>query len=119
MSELIAATESFRAKVAYAVAHSSIAPMITHVAWGSGTSPSSHDDTVLQAEVVRTPVGSQAPSGVTLSINAEVDGDLTQGAALTEVGLIDSDGDLAGRRVFSPLQLDPGTRLKTTFNLIF
>jgi hypothetical protein len=89
------------------------------VAWGTGTSPSSHDDTALQAEVARTPVSSQSPSGVTLTIEAEVDGDLTQGATLTEVGLIDSDGGLAGRRVFSPLQLDPGTRLKTTFNLIF
>lgn len=119
MSELIAATEGFRAKVSFAVANGSLAPTITHVAWGSGSAPSSHGDTELSNQVIETPIISAIPEGVTLSIEAEVSGDLTQGATLTEVGLIDSDGDLAGRRVFSPLQLDVGTKLKTKFNLIF
>lgn len=119
MSELIAATEVFRSKVAYAVANGTLAPTITHVAWGSGTRLPSHDDMSLEIEVVRTPITSALPSGVTLDLEAEISGETSLGATLTEVGLIDADGDLAGRRVFSPLQLDFGTRLKTNFSLIF
>lgn len=119
MSELIAATEAFRSKVAIAVAHGYAAPTITHVAWGSGSDLERPEDIQLQNEVARTIVSNRTPDGVTLSITAEINGEQTSGATLTEVGLIDSDGDLAGRRVFSPIQLDSGTSITTTFNLIF
>jgi len=119
VSDVIPATTQFRAKVAAAVAAGGRVPAITHVAWGTNGDPASPDETDLGAEVHRQAVDAATPDGVLLHITGTLAGDDVQGHAIREIGIFDSDGELAGRRAFSPLELDPGTEIDATLDLQF
>lgn len=119
MSDVIPATTQFRAKVAAAVAAGGSVPAITHVGWGTNGDPPSPDQTALGDEVHRQAVDSATADGVLLTVLATLRGDDVQGHAIREIGLFDADGDLAARRVFSPLELDPGTEIDATLDLQF
>lgn len=119
MSDVIPATTHFRAKVAAAVAAGSAVPAITHVAWGTHGAPADPSETELGDEVHRQSVESATPEGVRLLVTGVLKGEDVTGHAIREIGLIDSDGGLAGRRAFSPLELDPGTEIDATVELQF
>lgn len=119
MSEVIPATEQFRAKVAAAVAAGGNVPAITHVAWGTNGDPASPDETALGSEVHRQAVDAATADGVILTVTGTLAGDDVQGHAIREIGIFDADGELAGRRAFSPLELDPGTEIDATLDLQF
>jgi phage-related tail fiber protein len=119
VSDVIPATEQFRTKVAAAVAAGSAVPAITHAAWGTNGDPASPTETALGAEVHRQAVATATPDGVLLHITATLAGDDVIGHAIREIGLFDSDGDLAARRAFSPLELDSGTEIDATLDLQF
>ena len=118
MSEIIPATKVFRSKVAAAVAAGGSVPAITYVAWGTDGTAETQDDVTLGAEIVR-----QAPTtsadGTVLTVDAVLQGDDVVGSTLREVGIIDSDGDLAGRRAFAPKQLEAETDIEATLELQF
>lgn len=119
MSEVIPALEQFRTKVAAAVAAGGSVPAITHVGWGSNGDPASPDEAALGAEVHRQAVDTATADGVVLRVTGTLSGDDVQGYAIREIGLFDADGDLAARRAFSPLELDPGTEIDATLDLQF
>lgn len=119
MSDVIPATTQFRTKVAAAVAAGGSVPAITHVAWGTHGDSASPDETALGAEVHRQAVEIAAADGVVLRVTGTLSGDDVQGHAISEIGLIDADGDLAARRAFSPIELDPGTEIDATLDLQF
>ena len=119
MSDVIPATTQFRAKVAAAVAAGSSVSAITHVAWGTNGDPANPNETALGAEVHRQSVDSANAEGVRLHVTGVLRGDDVPGYAIREIGIFDSDGDLAGRRAFSPLELDPGTEIDATLDLQF
>jgi phage-related tail fiber protein len=119
VTNVIPATEHFRAKVAAAVAAAGAVPGITHVAWGTNGDPASPTETSLGSEVHRQAVDAATSTGVILTVTGTLSGDDVQGYAIREVGIFDKDGDLAGRRAFSPLELDPGTEIDATLDLQF
>lgn len=119
MSDVIPASTAYRAKVAAAVAGKATLPTITHMAWGTNGDPASPAETMLGDEVHREPVIDATPEGVRLHVTGVLKGDDVPGQAIREVGLIDSEGGLAGRRAFSPLELDPGTEIDATIDLQF
>lgn len=119
MSQVIPATDIYRQKVAAAAASGGTLPSITHVAWGTGSTPAAISDTSLEAEVSRSTPSSTIADGVLLVASGQVTGDDVSGYTLREVGIFDSDGDLAGRRVFSSVELDAGTTMKITLELQF
>jgi|TARA_A100001518_G_C1223470_1_gene69339 phage-related tail fiber protein len=116
---VIPATEQFRAKVASAVAAGGSVPAITHVAWGTNSDPSSPDQTALGAEVHRQAVTGATADGVVLHITGTLSGADVPGHSLRELGIFDAEGGLAGRRVFAPMELDPGTEIDATLDLQF
>jgi len=118
MSEIIPATKTFRAKVAQAVAAGGSVPAITDVAWGTDGTAATENDTSLGAEVYRQTPTTNA-NGTVLTVDAILSGDQVQGSKLREVGVIDADGDLAGRRAFAPKEIEPGTEIEATFELQF
>lgn len=119
MSDVIPATTQFRAKVAAAVAAGGSVSAITHVAWGTNGDPASPSETALGAEVHRQGVASATAESVRLHVTGVLKGEDVSGHPIREVGIFDSDGDLAGRRAFSPLELDPGTNIDATLDLQF
>jgi len=119
VSTVIPATETYRAKVAAAAAAGTAVPAVTTVAWGTGSDPASPEDTALASESHRQSVDSAVADGVTLKIGATLEGDSVPDLAIREIGLFDSDGDLAARRVHSPLELDSGTSIVATLDLQF
>ena len=119
MSDVIPATRQFRAKVAAAVAAGGSVPAITHVGWGTNGDPASDEQTALGDEVHRQVVGAATPDGVLLHVTATLSGADVPGYAIRELGLFDSDGELAARRAFSPIELDPGTEIDSTLDLQF
>lgn len=119
MSEPIPATLQFRAKVAAAVAAGTAVPRITHAAWGTDGTPAPIDESSLRTEVHRQPVDSATPEGVTLHVLTVLHGESVPGHAIRELGLIDSDGDLAARRTFGAKELESGTELEITLDLQF
>lgn len=119
MSTVIPATETYRAKVASAAAYGTPLPAITTVAWGTGGTPAGPADQSLESEAHRQSVDSTVASGVTLKIGATLSGDSVLGLSIREIGIFDSDGDLAARRVHSPLELDSGTNIVATLDLQF
>jgi hypothetical protein len=119
MSEVIPATEAFRGKVAAAVACGGQVPAIVSVGWGTGATPASVADEQLEAQVHSQLVDEVSAQGVILTVRTVLDGSSVPGAAITEVGLYDSQGGLAGRRVFLPKELEAGTELETTLELQF
>ncbi|NQY77913.1 MAG: phage tail protein [Halomonas sp.] len=119
MSDVIPASKQFRAKVAAAVAAGTAPPSITHAAWGTNGDPASDDDQALGNEVHRQPVDSATAQDTLLTVLATLRGADVEGYAVREIAIIDSDGDLAGRRAFRPLELEPGTEIETTLTLQF
>lgn len=119
MSDVIPANKQFRAKVAAAVAAGTAPPSITHAAWGTNGDPASDEDTALGNEVHRQPVGSATADGVVLTVLAVLHGADVEGHAIREIAIIDSDGEIAGRRAFRPLELELGTEIETTLTLQF
>lgn len=119
MSDVIPATEIFRAKVAAAVAAGTAVPAIETVAWGTGTTPAAVDDTGLEAQVHSQQIDEVLAQGVILEIKTVLSGSSVPDHAITEIGLYDSEGDLAGRRVFLPKELEEGTELETVLELQF
>lgn len=119
MSDVIPASTEFRAKVAAAVAAGGQVPAISHIAWGTNGDPASPAETALGNEVHRDPVAAATPEGVRLHVTGVLKGADVPGHAIREIGLIDSEGGLAGRRAFSPLELDPGTEIDATIDLQF
>jgi len=119
VTTVIPATETYRSKVAAAAAAGTAVPAVTTVAWGTGSDPASPEDLALASESHRQAVDSAVADGVTLKIGATLEGDSVPGLAIREIGLFDSDGDLAARRVHSPLELDSGTSIVATLDLQF
>jgi len=119
VSTVIPATETYRTKVAAAAASGTPLPAITTVAWGTGSTPASPDDQSLDSEAHRQSVDSAVADGVTLKIGATLAGGSVLGLGIREVGIFDADGDLAARRVHSPLELDSGTSIVATLDLQF
>mgnify|MGYP006428556563 CR=1 FL=1 len=119
MTTVIPATETYRAKVAAAAAAGAIVPTIAHVAWGTGNAPASPSDQDLDNEAHRQSPDSAVADGVTLTVQATLSGASVPGLSIQEIGLFDSDGDLAARRVHSPLELDSGTSIVATLDLQF
>lgn len=119
MSDVIPANKKFRAKVAAAVAAGTAPPSITHAAWGTNGDPASDEDTALGSEVHRQPVDAATAQGPVLIVLATLHGEDIEGYAVREMAIIDSDGDLAGRRAHRPLELEPGTEIETTLTLQF
>jgi hypothetical protein len=74
---------------------------------------------VLGTEVHRQAVAAAAADGVVLHVTGTLSGANVPGHSLREIAIIDSDGDLAGRRAFRPLELEPGTEIETTLTLQF
>jgi len=119
VSTVIPASETYRAKIAAAAAAGTSVPAVTYVAWGTGSTPSSPSDQSLESEVHRQPVDSAVADGVALKLWARLHGDSVLGLAIREIGFFDSEGDLASRRVHSPLELDPGSSIVSTLDLQF
>ena len=118
MSEIIPATKAFRSKVAAAVAAGGTVPAITHVAWGTDGTAETQNDTSLGSEIYRQTPTTTA-DGTILTVDAILEGGKVTGSTLREVGVIDSDGDLAGRRAFAPKQLESETDIEATLELQF
>ena len=118
MSQIIPATKAFREKVAAAVASGGLVPAITHVAWGTDGTAETQDDIALGAEIYRH-MPTTSADGTVLTVDAILQGDNVTGSTLREVGVIDSDGDLAGRRAFAPKQLETETDIEATLELQF
>lgn len=119
MSNVVPANKQFRAKVARAVAMGIAPPRITHTAWGTDGTPQSDDDTALGAEVHRQPVIEATADGTVLTVTDTLRGADVTGLPIREAAMIDSDGDLAGRRTLGPLELAPGTNIDITQTLQF
>ena len=119
MSDVIPANKQFRAKVAAAVAAGTAPPSIAQAAWGINGDPASDEDTALGSEVHRQPVDAATAQDSVLTVLATLHGADVEGHAVREMAIIDSDGDLAGRRAFRPLELEPGTEIETTLTLQF
>jgi len=116
---VIPANKQFRAKVALAVATATAPPRITHTAWGTDGSPATDEDAALGAEVHRQLVLSATAVGTVLAVSDVLRGADVAGLAIREMAIIDSDGELAGRRAFGALELAPGTDIDTTLTLQF
>lgn len=118
MAVTIPATNAYRTKVAAAAAAGSALPAASKIAFGTGTSGSAPDDTSLEAEVHRKDLDSVTAAGTILTCSGELLG--TESAAqITEVGILDADDDLMGRRSFLPKQLEAESSLEFTLDFQF
>jgi hypothetical protein len=118
MAVTIPATDVYRSKVAAAAAAGSALPAASKIVFGTGTSDSSPDDTVLDAEVFRKDLDSASAAGPVLTCVGQLSG-TESGAAITEVGILDEDNDLMGRRSFLPKQLEAESSLEFTLDFQF
>lgn len=116
MATTIPATNVYRDKVAAAAASGGRLPAASEIAFGTGTSGSSPDDTSLESEVHRNSLEEASASGTVLTCTGTLTGE-ESGEKVTEVGIFDADGDLMGRRTFRPKELESESSLE--FTLIF
>jgi hypothetical protein len=116
MATTIPATYAYREKVAAAAAAGGSLPAAAEIAFGTGTTAPSPGDTSLENEVHRQSLGSASADGTILTCTGKLQGDDSGDNEITEVGVFDSEGDLMGRRVFNPKQLEPESSLEFTLN---
>lgn len=117
MATTIPATYVYRNKVAAAAAAGGQIPAAAEIAWGTGKTSPSPDDIALEVEVQRQAMGSVSADGTILTCAGVLQGADSGDNKITEVGIFDADGDLMGRRVFNPKQLEPESSLEFTINL--
>lgn len=117
MSEVIPANKLYRTKIAMAARDGSKVPSIETIAWGTDGTQNSEEQEELGGRVYSHAPDGREVDGPVLKITAVLHGEDVEGHQLREVGLIDSDGDLAGRRVFAPKELEAGTELETTIEI--
>jgi len=118
MPATIPATDVYRAKVSAAAAAGGSLPSAAVIAFGTGTTPPSPEDTALDAEVYRKDLDSASAAGSVLTCIGTIDGSESTDA-ITEVGVFDADGDLMGRRTFAPKTLEAESSLRFTLNFQF
>lgn len=119
MSNVVPANKQFREKVARAVAMRIAPPGITHTAWGTDGTPQSDEDTSLGNEIHRQQVVEATADGTVLTVTDTLHGSDVPEKPIREVAIIDSDGDLAGRRTLGPVELADGTNIDITLTLQF
>lgn len=118
MATTIPATDVYRSKVAAAVASGGSLPAASEIAFGTGTTGSSPDDTSLESEVHRNALETASASGTVLTCKGTLTGE-ESGEEITEVGVFDADGDLMGRRSFKPKTLESESSLEFTLDFQF
>lgn len=118
MATTIPATDVYREKVAAAAAAGGSLPAASEIAFGTGTTSPSVDDTALESEVHRNSLESATADGSVLTCTGTLTGE-ESGEQVTEVGIFDADGDLMGRRTFLPKQLEAESSLEFTLNFQF
>lgn len=116
MATTIPATTVYREKVAAAAATGGQLPAAQDIAFGVGTTDPSPGDTALESEVHRQNLGSATPDGTILTCTGKLQGSDSGENEITEVGIFDAEGDLMGRRVFRPKELEPESSLEFTIN---
>ncbi|MFW5988627.1 MAG: phage tail protein [Desulfosudaceae bacterium] len=116
MATTIPATNVYREKVAAAVAVGGSLPAAEKIAWGTGESSPSPDDTALENEVHRQDLDSVSADDTILTCTGVLQGADSGDNQITEVGVFDAEGDLMGRRVFNPKQLESESSLEFTIN---
>lgn len=114
MADTIMATKAYRTKVAAAAASGGTLPAAQKIAFGTGTSSSAPDDTELESEVHRQDLEDASADETLLICSGTLDGEDSGDNKITEVGVFDADGDLMGRRVFKPKELEKESSLKFT-----
>lgn len=107
----VATTNTYRAKVALAAAEGGTLPKASHLAFGSGDTPYTLDDNTLDSEWLRVPT-TNTTSGPLLTVSGVLLGADAGLNVLREIGVFCADGTLMGRRVLSPKELEPETRLE-------
>lgn len=107
----VATTAAYRAKVASAAAEGGLLPKASYLAFGSGDTPYSIDDTALENEWLRVPTTNTA-TGPLLTVTGVLLGAEAGLNVLREIGVVCEDGTLMGRRVISHKELEPETRLE-------
>lgn len=101
-------------------------PQITHIAFGTGgheggdiTEPvkPSQDDTQLENEVLRKPIASaERITDTTVRYTVTLGEGEGNGYALTEMGLIDSNGELAARKTMGAKTKEPDVEMEFYFD---
>lgn len=116
MATTIPATEVYRQKVSAAAASGGSLPAASTIAFGIGTTAPGPADTALETEVHRQDLGSAYADGTVLTCSGKLQGSDSGDNQITEVGVFDAAGDLMGRRVFQPKELEPESSLEFTLN---
>lgn len=107
----IAATKTYRHKVALSAATGAALPKAAWVAFGAGARPYTLDDVELESEFCRVPADNRV-AGVQMTVAGVLTGVAAGAHVLREVGVFSADGTLMGRRVFTPKELEPETQLE-------
>lgn len=119
MSESILATNQYRTAVAAAAAGGAAVEPVQSIGFGTGTTPPSVTDTVLETEILRKDLDSVVSDGVMLTVKGTLLGAEALDAEITEVGVFTVSGMLIGRRVFNPKQLEAESDLEFTLDFQF
>jgi len=107
----VLATNTYRGQVAQRFSDD-----VAEIAFGTGATPPSPDDTALEVELLRKPVDGAQVAGVVVTVTGTLLGAEAGVAAITEVGVFLADGTLAGRRTMTPKQLEPESRLPVSLD---
>ena len=115
----ILATNAYRSLIAAAVAAGGSVPEPTEIAFGTGTTEPSVDDTELETELVRKDLGSVSVDGMTVNVTGALLGTESGVSVITEMGVFAADGTLMGRRTFAPKTLEPESRIDFDLDFSF
>lgn len=102
-------TKTARLKLLAARRNGTALEPITHMAFGTGTTDPTENDTALQYEVIRVPVtlGTQPTDTTLVYVGTIPENSAADGAVITEAAIFDSEGDMIARKVFGGKFKDP------------